>query len=120
MKTRSEKTTALIEALKGALAQRDQDALTKIVEGALKVYAAGMPAEPKIDTAFGKMALGLVFDEDTKWQQITAEFTGICADLDCISSDDDDKIERAKIIATNPVLRHVTAVPVSVDTDELF
>lgn len=120
MRTRSEKTTALIEALKSALAQRDLDALTKIVEGALKVYAAGMPAEPKIDTAFGKMALGLIFDEDTKWQQITAEFTVICTDLDCIPADADEKVERAKIIATNPVLRHVTAVPASVNTDELF
>ena len=93
--------------LKAAILGQDLEAVKAVVSKAIKTYGAGLPEEAKVETVYGSLPISMVFDEDTKWQVITAEYVAIAKAVDNLPKDCDKTVETAKLIATSKVLRHL-------------
>ena len=97
-------------SLSKAIKKQDFKKLTEAVEAAVAVYGAGMPTtEPKVETAYGQVPVSMLIDEDSKWATVTAEYVAITDAVTAIPKKADRKIEIAKLIANNAVLRCIVS-----------
>ena len=96
-------------SLSEAIKKKDLNLLEKTVVKAVKIYDAEKPAEVVVDTAFGSLPFSSLWDDDTKWAVITAAYATILQEVAAIPKKADTKIETAKIIATNAVMRNVSS-----------
>lgn len=92
-----------------AIKNRDMDALIKTVNAAVKIYGADAPAALPVETVHGALPFTAVFDEDTKWSVITGAYASIVQASARVAESPAKKVEVAKLIATNPVLRNLSA-----------
>lgn len=88
-----------------AIKNRSIDELNEVVESALSVYKGTAGDEPTVHTVYGDLPLSMIFDEDTKWEVLTAEWVVVMRKAKAIPVSADQKIEIAKLIATNPYFR---------------
>lgn len=95
-------------SLSTAISNRDFAELEKTVKEATKIYAAAKPESVSIDTVHGTLPLTAIFDEDTKWAVITAAYADIVQRVSKLPAGSDTKVETAKLIATNAVLRNIS------------
>ena len=98
-----------------AIQTRDFKLLTETVNTAVETYKAAMPDEATamVETAFGQVPASMLFDEDSKWQTVTAEYVKIANAVKKLPKGCDENIETAKIIATSGILRHITSTSTS-------
>ena len=94
-------------SLKVSIQTRDEDLLKKTVAKAVKAYKAELPDEQNVCTVHGDVPFSMVFDEDTKWNVITAAYVQVVQAVSRVPANLDLDTETAKIIATNAVLRNV-------------
>ena len=96
-----------------AIQTRDFKLLTETVNTAVETYKAAMPDESQsmVNTVFGDVPASMLFDEDSKWQTVTAEYVKIANAVKNLPKGCDENIEVAKIIAQSAILRHITATP---------
>ena len=90
-----------------AIAKRNLEGVKAVVNKAVERYNAEKPDEPEIDTVYGCVPLSAVFDKKTKWQLITASYANIVSAAAHISKKKDRKVEVAKLIAEDPILRNI-------------
>ena len=90
-----------------AIAKKDMEAVKEVVKLATAFYNVERPDEPMIETVYGVMPVSSVFDKKTKWQLITAAYAEIVNAASRFDSAVDVKIETAKLIATNGILRNL-------------
>jgi len=96
-------------SLSTAIKTKNLELLEKTVAKAVKIYDADKPAEVVVDTAFGSLPFSSLWDDDTKWAVITAAYATILQEVATIPAKADAKVETAKIIATNAVMRNVSS-----------
>ena len=94
-------------SLKVAIQTRDESLLKDTVAKAVAIYNAKMPEEQNVNTVHGDVPFSMVFDEDTKWNVITAAYVQVVQEVSKVPATLDLDTETAKIIATNAVLRNV-------------
>jgi len=94
-------------SIKVAIQNRDEKLLVEDVNKAVEIYASAVPAEVKVNTVFGEVPFSLLVDEDSKWNTITAAYVEVTQKVEALPKGVDRKVEIAKLIATNPVLRNV-------------
>ena len=96
-----------------AIQTKDFKLLEETVNTAVETYKATMPDEATsmVETVFGQVPASMLFDEDSKWQTITAEYVKIANAVKNLPKGCDENIEVAKIIAQSAILRHITAKP---------
>lgn len=79
----------------------------------VSVLVAPQPAVPSVETVHGMMPLTAIFDDDTVWAQIEAEYADLVQKIDRLP-EEDKALNIAKLIIDNAVLRNAgtTAQPV--------
>lgn len=102
-------------SLSTAIQNKDIKELKATVESAVKIYEAGLPSEPSVDTVYGDTPISMIFDEDTKWALAIQQYVCITNKVKNLPAEADKKVETAKLIATNPVLRHLVQESKSTD-----
>lgn len=107
-------------SLKAAIQAKDEAAVVKAVEKAVKIYGADAPDEAILNSAYGDVPFSLVFDEDTKWAAVTAAYVEVTQAVARIPKGADVKVETAKIIAQNKVLRSVGTTGAAGDASGLL
>lgn len=70
-------------------------------------FKAPQPAVPSIETVHGAMPLTSIFDEDTIWLQIEAEYAKLTQTIQRLP-EEGKTLAVAKLIAANAVLRNCT------------
>ena len=88
-----------------AIKNRSINELKEVVEAACILYMGEPDGEPTVHTVYGDLPLSMIFDEDTKWEVLTAEWVVVMRKAKAIPISADQKIEIAKLIATNPYFR---------------
>ena len=83
-----------------AVRTKNKKAVQAIVNRAVAIYNAEEPEALRANTVFGDMDVRSL-DTKSKWQIATSELASIMQQVECISSDEDNKVETAKIIATS-------------------
>ena len=86
----------LVEAVR----TKNKKAVQDIVAKAVKVYDAEMPDAGRAETVYGDMDVRSL-DKKSKWTIANSTLASIMRQVECIPSDDDNKVETAKIIATS-------------------
>jgi len=96
-----------------AIQEKDFNLLKETVNNAVKIYNAAMPDEAAamVNTVHGDIPASMLFDDESKWMVITSEYVTISNTVKALPKGVDEKIETAKIIANNAILRHITAGP---------
>jgi len=92
-----------------AIKTKDLKVLEETVAKAVKIYAAEKPAEVNVDTIHGSLPFSSLWDEDTKWAVITAAYAEILQQVSSIKKGLDTRVETARIIAMNAVMRNVSS-----------
>ena len=95
--------------LASAIKNRDMEELKATIEAAVEKYKQELPDEERamVNTVHGDMPISMIFDEDTKWNVITGEYVAITNKVKALPKGCDEQIEKAKIIASSAILRHV-------------
>lgn len=108
-------------SLKTAIQNKDMKELKETVAKAVSIYNAALPAESKsmVETVHGEVPASMLFDEDTKWNVITSQYVIITNAVNALPKDCDLKIETAKIVASNAILRHIVEETKASDDDLL-
>jgi hypothetical protein len=102
-------------SLSESIKNRDMAELVKTVDKAVKIYGADAPAPLPVETVHGALPFTAVFDEETKWSVITGAYAEIVQASARIPEGAPKKVEIAKLIATNPVLRNLTKTTAASD-----
>ena len=94
-----------------AIQEKNFDLLKETVDQAVKIYNAAMPDEAAamVNTVHGDIPASMLFDDESKWVTVTAQYVIIANAVKALPKGVDEKIETAKIIASNAILRHITA-----------
>jgi len=94
-----------------AIQDKDFNLLKDTVDSAVKIYNAAMPDEAAamVNTVHGNIPASMLFDDESKWVTVIAEYVTIANAVKALPKGVDEKIETAKIIANNAILRHITA-----------
>lgn len=100
-------------SIRTALQTQDIKELTATVESAVKIYGGAMPKEPQVETAFGYMPLSAVYDEETKWCLVSVAYAELTQKVANLPEGSDVKVETAKLISNNAVLRHLATPTVA-------
>lgn len=77
------------------------------VVSVVSVIAAPQPKVPNIETVHGSLPLTAIFDEETVWAQITAEYADLVQKIARLP-EEGKKLAVATLIAENAVLRNCT------------
>lgn len=72
------------------------------------VISAPQPSVPSVETVHGAMPLTAIFDEDTRWAQVEAEYADLVQKIAKLP-EDGKALAVAKLIAGNAVLRNFTS-----------
>ena len=107
--------------LASAIKNRDMEDLKETINAAVEIYKQELPDEAKsmVNTVHGDMPISMIFDEDTKWNVITSQYVIITNAVNALPKDCDLKIETAKIVASNAILRHIVEETKASDDDLL-
>ena len=122
-----------------AVKTRDLEMISKVVDNAVKivtdaaiketgvvvtggeasavvsVIVAPQPAVPSVETVHGQMPLTAIFDEDTIWAQIEAEYADLTQKIAKLP-EEDKALNIAKLIINNALLRNAgTTAQATVD-----
>lgn len=94
-----------------AIQDKDFGLLKETVDSAVKIYNAAMPDEAAamVNTVHGDVPASMLFDDESKWVTVIAQYVIIANAVKALPKGVDEKIETAKIIANNAILRHITA-----------
>ena len=92
-----------------AIQKKDFKLLETTVEKALETYKAVLPDESQamVNTVYGDVPASMLFDDESKWQVITAEYVKISNAAKALPKGADIDIEIAKLISTSAILRHI-------------
>lgn len=104
-------------SLSKSIGTRDLELLVKTVASAVKIYNTAKPEETIVDTVHGGIPFSSIWDEDTKWSVIESAYASIIQAVGKIPKNSDVKIETAKIIATNAIMRNVTVEPTAASSE---
>ena len=91
-----------------AIKDKNFDELKKSVDAAVKIYEAAIPKDVDIDTVHGSVPSGMLFDDESKWMTVIGAYTTIVNEVSRLPEGVDKKVETAKLIATNAILRNIT------------
>lgn len=80
------------------------------VQAVVSVMAAPQPKVPNIETVHGAMPLTSIFDEDTIWAQVDAEYANLVQRIQHLP-EEGKALAVAKLIASNAVLRNLGTEP---------
>ena len=80
------------------------------VQAVVAVMAAPQPAVPAVHTVHGNLPLTAIFDEDTIWEQVTAEYANLVQKIEKLP-EEGKTLATAKLIASNAVLRNLGTEP---------
>lgn len=72
------------------------------------VISAPQPSVPSVETVHGSMPLTAIFDEDTRWAQVEAEYADLVQKIAKLP-EEGKALAVAKLIAGNAILRNFTA-----------
>ena len=94
-----------------AIINKDKHQLKAAVEEAVKIYKAEMPDVPKVETIHGPMdvTMAAAIDEDIYWGEVIRAYYQITTKCESIDKKDDRRVEIAKLVATNAILRNLTS-----------
>ena len=90
------------------ISAKDLDGLKEVVARATKIYNGEAGEEPIVETVYGAVPLTSILDIDTRWELCSCAYMEILTEAKYISDTADQKVEVAKLIATNATLRAMT------------
>jgi len=102
-----------------AITEKNWDTLEQTVKSALSIYNQALPAEPKVETVHGPCSISLLLDDADKWQFVTMAYMDISEAVAKIPESLDTRVETAKLIGANGILRHLTLQSKSADNSLL-
>lgn len=95
--------------IKQAIKAKNLGLLKEAVDANVTIYGAEMPEEPSVETIHGDMKVSLLFDKKSIWLTVIGAYTEILQAVESIPKKADRKVEIAKLVANNGVLRHLTS-----------
>ena len=113
------KTSTKKATIAKALKKRSRKILAQAITDARKLYPA--PATDTnilIDTIHGDLPLSVIWDKDTVWVVVEAEYARLLQEVSRIDSKDNISVEKAKLVAKSSVLNTVAFG--KSDTDSLL
>jgi len=90
------------------ISAKDLDGLKEVVARATKIYGAAAGEEPNIETVHGELPFSAILDEETKWELCAYAYAEVLTASKYIAEEADQRVEVAKLIATNATLRAMT------------
>ena len=109
-------------SLSKAIKTKDKDLLKKVVDQAVSIYKAEQPDEVSVETAYGRMPVSMVVNIDKKayWVLAIEAYTQLARQMQSMPANLDRRVETAKAIALNPILRSLTADVSNSNSDGLL
>ena len=106
--------------LSNAIKGKDLEGLKTAMANAMGIYKAGEPTDYTIDTVYGEISLASgLLDEATLWELAMGELVGILTKASSIPDNADKRVEVAKLITSNAVLRGMVSEIEPVEGDLL-
>lgn len=108
------------KTLSEAIQSKDQEALKEVVDRAKAIYKAAPGEEPIVETVYGELPFSAILDNDTKWELCSIAYAQIITEAKHIPKELDQRVEIAKLIATNPTFQAMSGTSTSNSIDLLI